>query len=502
MEAKMKQFPRLQGFKFQQRQLDRALLGLSIVALGIMAWSAMHMGHWRHDELEYLDWGDLIYRTQTEGRWLNLIFYYPARIFSPEFGWLVGTALLGSGLAIVFWRIGLSWTYSVIASVILLVFPGYAAQSMWPTSNLPCLAIFFGSAILLARDKLWPLRISRIWILPIAGISLFATIPYFYVLLLPMLAPRKPVRTWSEFSMALIPGIVWSAGLVLGFMVSLLVNGIRYGHYSLRLQDWRIESAPEVPDGAINATLHYAGMLGSDVLQWLPAVSILCWLIVVAVTLHVWLRNGGNLLTLTTRLGYLTVLALMPFLFGAAGHIVVQFRSLMPLALAIVCLPLMFSHGGNWKMVTAVALLVIGLPSFVETLRDYSWFSRLAQANIAAVEEAVPDDLNTDRRALLLPEGYHRYFESQLGRLGIRTETPVFMEGLGHQDFRIGPAFIEAGFADFETCSSDQIDCDALRIGETGLPDCDASDKPICAQSLLADGSLLFRFTDGLKGGD
>ena len=479
--------------------MDFVLLAIAVGVLCAIAWQALHIGHWRHDELEYIGWGDMIYRTQSEGRWLNLLLYYPAKIFSPEFGWILDTLLLGAGVAIIFWRLGLNWCYAALVSIILLFFPGYAAQSLWPTSTLPGLAIFFGSAVLLVRDKLLWIEISRLWILPLAGIALFATMPYFYVLLLPLLLQQKAIKTWAEFLISLIPGVIWSVGLVLGYLVSILINGLRYGNYGLELQDWRKEAALQIEGGPLSVATHYFAMMFNDMALWLPVVSIIGWGLVSATVLFVWFRNGGNILSLVLKLGFLSVVMIMPYLFGMMGGIVVEFRSVVPCALAIIALPFLFTVGRNWKPVAAAALVLIGAPSALETVGDLRWFSAVAHANNLAVELAMPIGVDTNRRAVLMTGGYDTYMAGQLQAMNLARTEPVFLSSLSGEAFRIGPAFFENGYLDFEDCSSNEIDCSLLRASETPLNECNRDQRSICAESILPDGSVLFRFRAGIE---
>ena len=492
----------LQKLKARTRQMGKMpsrseilMLAIAIPALLWIAFVALQVGHWRHDEVAYLEKGALIFRTQAEGRWLNLLLYSPTKLFSPEFGWILNTLLLGGGFVLMGWRIGLGWACAVAMAVTVLLFPGYTAQSLWPTSTLPAVVIWFGTVVLLMEDRLRWIGISRLWVLPLAGIALFATIPHFYFLLLPVLLPLQKIRSWADFSRSLVPGVVWSVGLLLGYGVALLVNGLRYGHFSLLLEHWRKDAMPDIEGGLAGAAAFHASLPFQHILDWLPLVCALAWLAVIMWAIHDWFRRGGNSLTLLVRLGYIAVLIAMPYIVGAAGGIVVQFRSLIPLALGLTFLPVFFASGRGLKAVSMAAVLLIGIPSTVKTMKDLNWYAAVAQDNIVSVRSAIPAGMRTDRRAALLDDGYEDYFNVRRKALHLVRAKPVFLEGMGHEDFRIGPAFLENGFDKFEACSSDQIDCHALRVGEETLPYCDgAKVGTICAQSVLSDGSVLFRF--------
>ena len=309
------------------------------------------------------------------------------------------------------------------------------------------------------------------------------------------MVPRATVRSVADFGKGLVPGIIWSTGLVLGYLAAIVVNGLRYGHYSLELEGWRKAAAPDITGSVPEQVLQYIAMMAGDVMQWLPVVCILGWLAVIVVSVWRWMRHGGNVPTLLLRLGYVAVLVSLPYLVGAAGGIVVQFRSIIPVALGLLVLPLLCPVGQSWKVYVALGVVLLGIPSAWKSYDELAWFRTLAKDNVAAVAAALPEGLETRGRAMIWPDGYEAYFNSRRAALGIDRIKPDLMEGLGHEDFRIGPAFVENGFAEFGACSSDQIDCTALRRGETRLPYCEtAKAGSICAQSILNDGSVLFRF--------
>ncbi|MGF1463231.1 MAG: hypothetical protein ACFB2Z_08690 [Maricaulaceae bacterium] len=392
----------------------------AFVALGYILWLGLEVEHWRHDSFRYLTSEGVERKLREEGRWIAYLAFPALKSVSPHALFVLDLALIIAAAFVVFRRFSADDVSAAALALSVGLFPGVAAQLLWPITVFPSCVILLFTVWLVDRYGVWALPPAMVLVLGAAPLAAF-------VLPLAALPARLARDEWDAAGFVGV-GVVWGLSLGLGVLVASLMNGVLLGEIGVEPADWRrsrpLETWADLQGNVDRARRVFQRLITLNY----PDISriAVASLALVGLGLGVVVARGKRVwLTLGVRMGYLGVLFLGPFGVAVLGY-ALQTRSLLSWAFALAAGALLVLPGSLHRVGAAVTLIVVGLPGYLSSREDLSWFVSITQANQAAIDTAVTTGVRTGepiRGVLADVSGFSNYYAEIEARSHPRPAT-------------------------------------------------------------------------------
>lgn len=424
--------------RFDNDKLMLLVALAGVLALGFIVQWGLSIGHWRHDSYLYRNHAEMLIAVSSEGRWLGYLSAKFLPSFNPLFMWVANLLLIISALALLFRRLFSDNYVAINLALIVVLFPGIYAANTWP------MVLFTPSVLLLAG--VFAIDRLGLYALPIVAVVLFASMPWYYYILLVAVMPLNECRTLKESARFLVPGILWGVSLVGAYLFAAALNYFRFGQFGIELASWR-RPRPATDISSLAANVQSSiERFGTNITDWLP-LWLLC-LSAVALIAYLVLKKqySTNVGTLILRAGYAVVVMLSPYLTTTLAGINVPYRSLLPMAVGLIVLPFLLTDRSMHRRMILMTALMVGVPSFIHASSGVEWYARSTAANLVTMAEALP--ASNYKYIAVDPRNAARYYEQITRAL---PPKPFYMEGIDDPD-RLTRALDELGFSEILTC--------------------------------------------------
>ena len=372
---------------FLSHSVTGAILAAGLILLLVTWFFAIQAAYWRHDAFYYIDAPAVLQKVREEGRWLNYLLYDGLRALPGWLCWTLNILCVGAGLWTIARAIGLPRLAAASISVTILLFPGFYEQNTWPESILPGCLLFMLTAMA-ARRWGW-------WIVPLTGPLFFATIPYFYFMLPLIFLAGAPAPAFRAAAAIIGKCVVWGVGLIAGYLIAAGINAFVFGHFGLELSDWRLpRPAKDLSSLLDNISRSSLGLL-ANVFLWLPTAGVLTLIGALLISVLGFARARRIELNNLAGAALAALVMVLPFLIVIPSGILVQSRSLLPMAAGLIWLPVMLSAGAARPAIIAALGLFIGLPSGWQALQATRWYAEFSQAHIENIRSVLPAGAGT-----------------------------------------------------------------------------------------------------------
>lgn len=417
-----------------------AAIGLAAALLASILVYGLQIGHWRHDSFLYISEDVAALKARQEGRWLNFLLFDALQFVPGHLAWLLNLICVGAASFFIARGFGLSIQHGLALSLCWLLFPGLQEQNTWPVTTLPASVLFLAGVVTLPR-------IGWYWA-PVFGVLLFATIPSFYFILPLVILSDYRNDDWRGFFVMAGKGLVWGLGLIAGYGVSAWFNWQEFGSFGFEIAEWREPHPAHDLPALWRNVLRYAHFFPTHVFQWLPSFGAWALLAAYFMAAPGFFKDKRFAPAALVKASYAGVVMLAPYLVLLGVGIVLQHRSLLPMAVGLLALPVLLAPINLRGAVIALMLIGVGLPSGWDSLQGTRWFSEFTRVNIRNVAHAL------DRYPRAFPLVVVDAPDIAGYVAGVQRQIPIGLNHLYFQEFLTEPDRVIAAFAELGASST------------------------------------------------
>ncbi len=424
---------------------DRLLFALLLLCISGVLYVVMQgiaFEFWRHDDWLYENLRQYRSKVRAEGRWINYLVLPLVQQIPAFIAWCTNYLILAGALYLLFRNLVTDWKIALILALIVSLFPGFMAQNLWPLTAMPATLAFLFSTIGVRR--------YGVWALPLSGVVLFGTLPYFYFLLPLAFYPSRSELS-SHPLRCIVPGVVWIGCFALGYAVAASVNLVVFDRFGLDLQSWR-DPQPVTDWASLQAaSSRYASMLTYETGHWLPVWSL--WVLGLACGLVTLERivTQREMMSALMATAYGLVVAVIPFLAVLPSGIWITSRTLLSLAAGVLALPFLLAERRRHRTLAGIVVLAIGVPSLQSSIAGVRWFVEATHAYMRIIEPILPEVTKPGMPVVVDARDQAAFFEAVRIRGLIPDHRPWFLQGLESAE-RLVPALMELGYRRVTLC--------------------------------------------------
>jgi len=407
---------------------------LALLMLATSIFYGLQIGHWRHDAFLYISKDVAALKVQQEGRWLNYLLFDVLQFIPGHLAWFLNLIFIGVGFYLVSKELGFSALHSSIFTLCCIMFPGLHEQNTWPVTSLPASVLFLIAVMAITRIS---------WLLtPAFGILFFATIPSLYFILPLAILKNYEDKSWRGFLAMAGKGVLWGFGMIAGYLVSAFYNWQKFGMFGFEVASWR-DPHPAHDLASLSANVaRYAELFTGHVFEWLPTWGVWSLLLTIVFVGAGIIADRKIKPDFIVKTSYVIVVMISPYLVLLGIGILLQFRSLLPMAVGILAFPAILAPAHARQVVMALLIFGIGLPSGWTSLQGTRWYSEFTRINVRNVEEALPRRPSAYSYLVVdIPdiEGYVK---------GIQDQMPSGLSPLYYQEFMTQPDRVISAFTE------------------------------------------------------
>ena len=443
-------------------------------------------GFWRHDSMRYLD--SYQEKFATEGRWLNFTLHGLVVKIPPFVAWLISFAAVALFFLRVSGQLFAHPTQRLLVTTICMASATWYAQLNWPYYGLTSALLLLVASLLARSVSIW-LLLPTISVLMFGGLQTYVYfLPLLYLSKLRDCQPREGLARLGRIVSA------WALGFVLGYAIASLATWSAFGT-GIRIPPWYRPDPATDPFELISNLLRNGQVLANQ-LPWLFPYWpwLLTGLVLASLLLRRRMRPDEPPL-LPTALGLTLCLGIVVshHVVAAQPGITIQYRSLPHVYIGVVFAVLYLSaRVRRSSVVIGLLLVVVAVPSWIESYRHVSWFADQTQHMRQGVAKALAGAATSDG-VVVDARQFQRYYAGVTEETG---EPPrLRFETLGW-DYRFARALTEEGIETVVFCPASWGEISPACEGVTRMPTplhCQDESTSICALGTTDQGALVLR---------